>query len=146
LKESHVFVSRREFLTSASMALGAAWRSPLWSEVGPNMPPHPGENPLLLGVDYYPDQTPEALWEEDARMMAEGGLTNVRIAEFAWALMEPEEGNYQFDWLRRAVDVLHKYKIAVILGTPSAAPPPWLTVHYPDIVEVNERGERLRPG
>lgn len=141
-----MFVSRREFLTSASMALGAAWRSPLWSEVGPNMPPHPGENPLLLGVDYYPDQTPEALWEEDARMMAEGGLTNVRIAEFAWALMEPEEGNYQFDWLRRALDVLHKYKIAVILGTPSAAPPPWLTVHYPDIVEVNERGERLRPG
>jgi len=44
---------------------------------------------LLLGVDYYPDQTPEKLWEEDARMMAEAGLTNVRVAEFAWSLMEP---------------------------------------------------------
>ena len=138
--------SRREFLTSASIALGAAWRLPLWAEVGQNTPRDPGENPLLLGVDYYPDQTPESLWEEDARMMADSGLTNVRIAEFAWALMEPEEGNYQFDWLRRAVDMLEKHKIAVILGTPSAAPPPWLTVHYPDIVEVDERGERLRPG
>src|SRR5260221_5274097 len=46
------------------------------------------EHGLLLGVDYYPDQTPERLWEEDARMMAEAGLTNVRVAEFAWSLME----------------------------------------------------------
>jgi beta-galactosidase len=102
--------------------------------------------PLLLGVDYYPDQTPETLWEEDARMMAEVGFTNVRIAEFAWGLMEPAEGKFDFAWLRRAIRILQKYKIAVILGTPSAAPPPWLTVRYPDIVEVNAQGERLHPG
>ena len=42
--------------------------------------------------------------------------------------------------------ILHKHNIAVILGTPSAAPPPWLTAKYPDIVEVNEKGERLHPG
>src|SRR5207244_12655102 len=59
---------------------------------------------LLLGVDYYPDQTPESLWEEDARMMAETGITNVRIAEFAWALMEPAEGKFDFPWLHRAVE------------------------------------------
>src|SRR6185369_16055371 len=47
---------------------------------------------------------------------------------------------------KRAVDVLHKHKIAVILGTPSAAPPPWLSAKYPDIVEVNEKSERLHPG
>ena len=61
---------------------------------------------LLLGVDYYPDQTPESLWEEDARMMAEAGITNVRVAEFAWALMEPSEGKFDFDWLHRSVDIL----------------------------------------
>jgi len=97
-------------------------------------------------VDYYPDQTPEALWEEDARMIAEVGFTNVRIAEFAWALMEPVEGKFEFDWLHRAVQTLHKHNISVILGTPSAAPPPWLTVHYPEVVEVNAQGMRLRPG
>lgn len=140
------FLGRREFLSGSMIALGATWRIPLWSQVRQDPRGGSSSTPLLLGVDYYPDQTPESLWEEDARIMAATGLTNVRIAEFAWAQMEPEEGNYQFDWLRRAVDILHTYNIAVILGTPSAAPPPWLTVHYPDIVQVNERGERLRPG
>ncbi len=119
------------------------FQHPLWAQPSTGTA---SEGPLLLGVDYYPDQTPEALWEEDSRMMAEVGFTNVRVAEFAWALMEPSEGKFDFAWLRRAVQTLHKYKIAVILGTPSAAPPPWLTVKYPEIVEVNAHGEKLYPG
>src|SRR5205085_3132297 len=95
------------------------------------------EHGLLLGVDYYPDQTPEHLWEEDARLIAEAGLTNVRVAEFAWSLMEPAEGKFVFAWLERAVKILHEHGIAVILGTPSAAPPPWLSEKYPEILLVN---------
>ena len=98
---------------------------------------------LLFGADYYPDQTEERLWAEDARMMADFGVTNVRIAEFAWALMEPAEGEFHFDWLHRAVDILHAHRIDVILGTPSAAPPPWLTAKYPEVLEVNEQGMTL---
>jgi len=124
----------------------ASIRLPLWAQTVASLAGAPAAGPLLLGVDYYPDQTPEALWEEDARMMADFGFTNVRIAEFAWALMEPAEGKFDFAWLRRSVEILHKHNIAVILGTPSAAPPPWLTAKYPDIVEVNEKGERLHPG
>ncbi|MGH9540190.1 MAG: beta-galactosidase [Terriglobales bacterium] len=136
--------NRREFIGGAFALLGAAGiRLPMWAQAA-GMSSSSG--PLLLGVDYYPDQTPENLWDEDARMMAEVGFTNVRIAEFAWGLMEPAEGKFDFAWLRRAVETLQKYKIAVILGTPSAAPPPWLTVRYPDIVEVNAQGERLHPG
>ena len=137
--------NRRTFLVSSLAVLGAAGiRYSVW----PQSPPATAATPqqLLLGVDYYPDQTPESLWEEDARMIADVGFTNVRIAEFAWALMEPSEGRFDFGWLHRSVDVLHKYKISVILGTPSAAPPPWLTVHYPDVVEVSSEGERLHPG
>jgi len=126
------------------MVLSAAGiRFPIWAQAGTSVA---GAARLLLGVDYYPDQTPEALWEEDSRMMAEVGFTNVRIAEFAWALMEPAEGKFDFAWLRRAVEILHKHNISVILGTPSAAPPPWLMVRYPDVVEVNAQGERLHPG
>ncbi len=100
--------------------IGAAgMRLPIWAQTTAAVG---GASQLLLGVDYYPDQTPEALWEEDSRMMAETGFTNVRIAEFAWALMEPAEGKFDFAWLRRAVQTLHKYNIAVILGTPSARP------------------------
>src|SRR6266498_2450673 len=101
---------------------------------------------LFFRVDYYPDQTPEGLWEQDAVAMAEVGITNVRIAEFAWSLMEPREGTFDFQWLKRAVDVLHRHGIAVILGTPSAAPPPWLSAKYPEILLVNENGVTLSPG
>jgi beta-galactosidase len=101
---------------------------------------------LLFGADYYPDQTPETLWEEDARQMAAMGITNVRIAEFAWALMEPKEGSFEFAWLERAVVVLHAHGIAIILGTPSAAPPPWLTLKYPEVLMVNDHGLTLSPG
>jgi len=33
-------------------------------------------------------------------MMSDAGFTNVRIAEFAWGLMEPAEGKFEFAWLR----------------------------------------------
>jgi len=126
-------------------ALGAAaFRYPVWAQTNTSAPSVSAR--LLLGVDYYPDQTSEARWEEDAQMMAETGFTNVRIAEFAWALMEPAEGKFDFAWLRRAVQTLHKHDISVILGTPSAAPPPWLAARYPEIVEVNAQGEPLHPG
>ena len=138
-------LNRREFVGTSAAVLGATGlRLPLWARVAaeggsPSIP-------ALLGVDYYPDQTPESLWEEDARRISESGLTNVRIAEFAWALMEPSEGKFDFAWLQRSVDILHHNNIGVILGTPSAAPPPWLSAKYPEIMEVNEKGEKLHPG
>jgi beta-galactosidase len=137
-------LSRREFIGGSVAVMGAVgMRLPVWAQT---VAAAGGATQLLLGVDYYPDQTPEALWEEDARMMAETGFTNVRIAEFAWALMEPAEGKFDFAWLRRAVQTLHKHNIAVILGTPSAAPPPWLSLKYPDIMEVDAHGQRLHAG
>src|SRR5487761_1256432 len=102
--------------------------------------------PLLLGTDYYPDQTPEHLWEQDAVEMAAMGITNVRVAEFAWALMQPSEPVFDFAWLQRAVSILHAHNIAVILGTPSAAPPPWLTQKYPEVIMVNDHGMTLATG
>ena len=98
---------------------------------------------LLLGTDYYPDQTPEHLWEDDAAQMAAFGVTNVRIAEFAWALMEPSEGHFDFAWLDRSIKILRAHNIAVILGTPSAAPPPWLSSKYPEVLVVNDHGMTL---
>ncbi|HEX6771133.1 MAG TPA: beta-galactosidase [Acidobacteriaceae bacterium] len=103
------------------------------------------QTPLLFGADYYPDQTPEHLWEDDAQQMAAMGITNVRVAEFAWALMEPSEGRFDFAWLSRAINILHAHGIAVFVGTPSAAPPPWLTEKYHEILMVNEHGETLSP-
>src|SRR5450432_1476951 len=140
--------TRRLFLANASALLAAATVRPeLWARgiMGNSQPATPAV-PLLLGVDYYPDQTPESLWEEDARKMADFGFTNVRVAEFAWSLMEPSESKFDFAWLHRATEILHRHGIAVILGTPSAAPPPWLTEKYPDVLMVNDEGMTVHAG
>ena len=46
---------------------------------------------IQIGVDYYPEQWPEQMWEQDADRMKECGVKVVRMAEFAWSRMEPEE-------------------------------------------------------
>ena len=148
-------ITRRKFVgRAAAMVTAAGIKLPVWKRVlpvregtaRPAAAKAEADRPLLLGVDYYPDQTPEKLWEEDARMIAEAGLTNVRVAEFAWGLMEATEGKFDFAWLKRSVEILHKHGIAVILGTPSAAPPPWLTSKYPEVLLVNKEGMTVQPG
>src|SRR5215471_13792965 len=93
-------------------------------------------NTFLFGVAYYPEQWPESYWERDASRMRECGVNVVRIGEFAWALMEPEQGKYDFSLFDRAIAVLAAHGIKVIFGTPTAAPPKWLTHSYPEALLV----------
>ena len=90
-----------------------------------------------LGTCYYPEHWPRDIWEEDARRMAELGLTWVRIGEFAWSRLEPSEGNYQFDWLDEAIGVLKAAGLKVVLGTPTATPPRWMIDKLPDMLAVD---------
>ncbi|MDX1739538.1 MAG: beta-galactosidase, partial [Alphaproteobacteria bacterium] len=59
-----------------------------------------------LGVCYYPEHWPTDIWSEDAARMVAMGLSWVRIGEFAWSKLEPEEGRFDFDWLDKAVEIL----------------------------------------
>ena len=93
-----------------------------------------------LGVCYYPEHWPEDIWPTDAARMAELGLSQVRIGEFAWSRLEPEPGNLQFDWLERAMDVLAGAGLKIILGTPTATPPKWLVDRMPDMLPVDADG------
>lgn len=93
-----------------------------------------------LGVCYYPEHWPEAHWAEDAARMAALGLTWVRIGEFAWKRMEPVEGQYDFDWLDRAIDTLGAAGLKVVLGTPTATPPAWVVAKHPDMLPVDAEG------
>jgi beta-galactosidase len=137
-------MNRRTFLISAGATAAAISASrPLRTFA---QPASSTDHPLLFGADYYPDQTPERLWEDDAARMQAMGITNVRIAEFAWALMEPKEGSFDFAWLDRSVKILNAHNIAVIVGTPSAAPPAWLTQKYPEVMMVDEHGMTLNTG
>ena len=58
---------------------------------------------MKLGVCYYPEHWPENVWVDDARRMAEMGLSRVRIGEFAWSSIEPSEGKFTLDWMDRAI-------------------------------------------
>jgi beta-galactosidase len=101
---------------------------------------------FYFGTDYYPEHWPEERWPEDARLMAEAGINVVRLAEFAWSWMEPKKGKYDFEWLDRAISILHSHGIEVVLGTPTAAPPPWLMSRHPEIFLVREDGRRVTYG
>jgi beta-galactosidase len=93
-----------------------------------------------FGVCYYPEQWPESYWESDARRMTECGVNTVRLGEFGWALMEPREGRYDFSLFDRAIETLGRHGIKTIFGTPTAAPPKWLTHEYPEVLHVFETG------
>ena len=90
-------ITRRVFLANTGALIAATGaRLPLFARIAAGRADTATPSELLLGVDYYPDQTPETLWHENARMIAETGFTNVRVAEFAWSLMEPSEGKFDF--------------------------------------------------
>lgn len=95
---------------------------------------------MSLGVCYYPEHWPEAWWEQDARRMRELGIEFVRIGEFAWSRYEPERGKFDWGWLDRAMDVLAKAGLKIVLGTPTCTPPKWLVDDNPDMIPVDEQG------
>lgn len=87
---------------------------------------------LYYGAAYYPEWYDRANWEQDARYMKEAGLNVVRIGEFAWADMEPEEGRIDLSLFREAMDFYHEQGLKVILCTPTATPPIWLSHGHPE--------------
>jgi beta-galactosidase len=99
---------------------------------------------MKLGVCYYPEHWPEQRWPVDARLMRQAGLSLVRIADFAWVAIEPDEGEFSWDWLDRAIGVLAAEGLQIVLCTPTASPPPWLCRAYPDILPVDVQGRRRR--
>lgn len=101
---------------------------------------------LWLGSAWYPEQWPEERWEEDLRLMKAHGANVVRIGEYAWSRMEPEEGRYDMEWLVRAVRLAAKYDIKVVIGTPSDTPPAWMTRTYPDVVQIRSDGTPVAHG
>ena len=111
---------------------------------------------MYFGVDYHPEhwvypyagtpENPEARWQRDIDLMVEAGVNVVRMGEFAWGLYELEEGKYDFEWMRRAMDLFAKAGIKVVLGTPTAAPPVWLAKKHPEILPKDNAGNLLHEG
>ena len=87
---------------------------------------------LYLGAAYYPEVWEEEELEKDIARIKEAGLNCVRIGEFAWGKMEPQEGKFDLTWLRAVVEKLYENGIDTVLCTPTATPPRWLFTKYPE--------------
>jgi len=118
----------------------------LLSSVGGSQAAAPAAPPILLGTAWYPEQWPESRWEADLALMQQAGIHMVRVGEFAWSRMEPSEGKFDLDWLDRAVSAAAKHDIYTVLGTPTAAPPAWLTQKYPETLRMEENGRYAEHG
>lgn len=105
-----------------------------------------GVDGLCYGGDYNPEQWPEDVWREDVELMRRAGVNLVSVGVFAWSRLEPVEGQYDFGWLDRVLDLLAEGGVKAALATPTASPPPWFSLAYPDALPVRGDGTRLLHG
>lgn len=99
---------------------------------------------LLHGGDYNPEQwldKPEIL-EQDLEYFRKAGINTVTLGVFSWAVLEPEEGRYEFQWLEDIINRLYENGISTILATPSGARPKWLADTYPEVLRVDTARRR----
>ena len=101
---------------------------------------------MKIGVDYYPEHWDSDVIEQDLHRMKKLGVDIVRMAEFAWSRLEPQEGDYQFEWLDRAVRLFGDAGIDIVLCTPTCTPPQWLFHHYPQIIQHGADGQKIPIG
>lgn len=99
-----------------------------------------------LGVCYYPEHWDQSLWSEDLDRMMAVGLKTVRIAEFAWSLIEPREGEYTYEFFDSFLNLAAEKGMQVIFCTPTATPPAWLTEKYPEVLNADIDGNLYRHG
>lgn len=101
---------------------------------------------FIIGCCYYPEHWPKENLYDDMKRIKGLGFNTVRMGEFSWSMFEKEEGKYDFSFLMKAVRVAEELGLDVILGTPTAAPPKWLTDRYPEVLCRTEDGAVLHHG
>lgn len=95
---------------------------------------------FLHGGDYNPEQwldRPDIL-EKDIEYFKKAHINTVSVGIFSWAVLEPEEGKYNLDWLEQIIDNLYKEGIYTILATPSGARPKWMADKYPEVLRMDQ--------
>jgi beta-galactosidase len=98
---------------------------------------------MKLGTAYYPERSNVEQWRKDFEKASSAGMETIRIAEFAWSRLEPEEGQFCWDWLDESIEEASRYGLDVILCTPTVCPPIWLVEKYPEVLPVNNEGQRM---
>lgn len=100
----------------------------------------------LYGAAYYHEYMPSERLDEDIRLMKNAGLNVIRVGESAWGLFEPQEGQFEFEWMDRIMDKMHQAGIRIILGTPTYSIPAWLAHKHPEVLAEYQRGNKAYYG
>ena len=101
---------------------------------------------MNLGVYYYPEAWPATQWARDHANIKKLGLEFVHLGEFAWAFLEPTEGQFDFAWLDENIALAAAQGLKVVLCTPTPAPPIWLTEQSPEVLMLDAAGRRQQHG
>lgn len=110
-------------------------------------PPVSAKAPFIWhGGDYNPEQWPSHIWDDDFRLMRKAGITAVTVGVFSWVSLQPAEDRFTFEWMDEILNKAHENGIHVILATPSAAQPAWMSQKYPQMLRSDERGVRKEHG
>lgn len=98
---------------------------------------------ILFGAAYYHEYQPTPRLEADMDLMQQARFTVIRVGESVWSTWEPENGVFDLDWLQPVLDAAHARGIAVVVGTPTYAAPPWLQRTYPEINAQRATGQPM---
>ncbi|MBZ0297152.1 MAG: beta-galactosidase [Anaerolineae bacterium] len=98
------------------------------------------------GGDYNPEQWSSDVWQEDFRLMKKAGITAATVGVFSWVSLQPDEDTFTFEWLDEVIAGLHENGIKVVLATPTAAQPAWMSQKYPEVMRSDEYGIRKAHG
>ncbi|MCU0791509.1 MAG: beta-galactosidase [Opitutaceae bacterium] len=98
---------------------------------------------MLFGASYYPPHRDEADWSADLDTMVAAHVNALRLGDFAWSRLEPRDGEYDFGWLDRYLDLAHRKGVSVLLIPPLRCPPAWLFNQDKSMAIVNESGVAL---
>lgn len=101
---------------------------------------------MIIGVDYYPEHWDKSLWKADADLMRQTGVEVVRLAEFAWCRLEPQDGVFDFEWLDEIIGIFSEREIKIVLCTPTNCPPLWFYEKYPESVQTEKDGHKTATG
>ena len=99
---------------------------------------------IMHGGDYNPDQWRHipGILDEDMRLMQLARCNLMSVGIFSWSALEPQEGQYNFDWLDEVLDRITVGGGKVFLATPSGARPAWMSRKYPEVLRVRPDGQR----
>jgi beta-galactosidase len=106
----------------------------------------PDADMMSIGAYYYPEAWPREQWARDIANIKKLDMEFVHMGDFAWAMLEPEEGRFDFAWLDECVNLCAKNGLKVVLCTPSGGPPVWLAKKHPEVLMVDAQGRRMEHG